>query len=115
MSSHFHLLELDFHSFWNHNKSPQIASFSTIEVFDGEDSPKVDSFLGCLFRNSNLCFSSQYFESLLQDVKEETEKEISKAVDKAIIQKLQKMQAKLDRCVKEKEILDDVSTNLFCS
>lgn len=54
-----------------------------------------------------------YFESLLQDIKEETEKEISKAVDKAIIQKLQKMQAKLDRCVKEKEILDDLNENLL--
>lgn len=33
-------------------------------------------------------------------------------MDKAVTQKLQKMQAKLDRCVKEKEILDDVSINL---
>lgn len=48
----------------------------------------------------------------MQDVKEESEREISKAVDKAVTQKLQKTQAKLDRCVKEKEILDDVSINL---
>lgn len=54
-----------------------------------------------------------YFESLLQDVKEETEREISKAVGTAITQKLQKMQAKLDRCVKEKEILDDLNENLL--
>ncbi|KAF5466813.1 hypothetical protein F2P56_016708 [Juglans regia] len=54
-----------------------------------------------------------YFESLLQDVKEETEREISKAVDKAVGQKLQKMQAKLDRCVKEKEILDDLNESLL--
>ncbi|XP_059459018.1 BRAP2 RING ZnF UBP domain-containing protein 2 [Corylus avellana] len=54
-----------------------------------------------------------YFESLLQDVKEETEREISKAVDKAVAQKLQKIQVKLDRCVKEKEILEDLNENLL--
>ena len=39
-------------------------------------------------------------------------KEISEAVEKAISgsQKLQKMQAKLDKCVKEKKFLDVVSS-----
>lgn len=55
----------------------------------------------------------QYFESLLKEVQEETDREISKAVEKAVTQKLQKMQAKLDRCRKEKNILDDVSL-LLC-
>lgn len=55
----------------------------------------------------------QYFESLLQEVKEEQEKEISKAVEKAEALKLQKLQAKLDRCVKDKKFLDDVSVDIY--
>ncbi|KAJ6353335.1 hypothetical protein OIU76_002368 [Salix suchowensis] len=53
-----------------------------------------------------------YFETLLEEVKEETEREISEAVKKAIAQKLQKLQAKLDRCMKEKKFLDDLNENL---
>lgn len=51
----------------------------------------------------------QYFESLLQEVKEETEREVAEVVDKAVNLKLQKLQIKLDRCIKEKKFLDDVS------
>ncbi|KAF5739052.1 BRCA1-associated protein [Tripterygium wilfordii] len=54
-----------------------------------------------------------YFENLLQGVEEETEREISVAIKKAMAQKLQKMQAKLDRCSKEKEILNDLNENLM--
>lgn len=54
-----------------------------------------------------------YFETLLQEVKEETEREISEAVNKAVGQKLQRMKAKLDRCVKEKKFLDDLNENLL--
>ncbi|KAH9715542.1 BRAP2 RING ZnF UBP domain-containing protein 2 [Citrus sinensis] len=54
-----------------------------------------------------------YYETLLQEAKEETEKIISEAVKKAIAQKLQKMQAKLDRCVTEKKFLDDLNENLL--
>ncbi|KAK4252951.1 hypothetical protein QN277_011074 [Acacia crassicarpa] len=54
-----------------------------------------------------------YFELLLQEVKEETEREISKAVEKAIAVKLQKLQSKLDRCHKEKKLLDDLNENLL--
>lgn len=52
----------------------------------------------------------QYFELLLLEVKEQTEKEISEAVEKAASLKLQKLQSKLDKCIKEKKFLDDVST-----
>lgn len=52
-----------------------------------------------------------YFESLLQEVKEGTEREISKAVEKAV--PLKKMQDKLDRCVNEKKFLDDLNENLL--
>ncbi|KAH9603315.1 hypothetical protein KSS87_013411 [Heliosperma pusillum] len=54
-----------------------------------------------------------YFESLLQEVKEETEREIVEAVDKTVTLKSQKTQAKLDRCIKEKKFLDDINENLL--
>ncbi|XP_022954178.1 BRCA1-associated protein [Cucurbita moschata] len=54
-----------------------------------------------------------YFESLLLEVKEETEREISRAIEKTINQKLQKMQAKLDKCIKEKKFIDDLNENLL--
>ncbi|CAK7334205.1 unnamed protein product, partial [Dovyalis caffra] len=53
-----------------------------------------------------------YFETLLEEVKEETEREISEAVKKAIAQKLHKLQNKLDRCTKEKKFIDDLNENL---
>jgi predicted TIM-barrel fold metal-dependent hydrolase len=54
----------------------------------------------------------QYFEKLLQNVKEETEQKISEAASKAISQRLQKLQTRFDRCVKEKQFLEDVSLYL---
>ncbi|PIA64218.1 hypothetical protein AQUCO_00100003v1 [Aquilegia coerulea] len=53
-----------------------------------------------------------YFESLLLEAREETEKEISEAVQKVIRSKVQKMQAKLDKCMKEKKFHDDIKENL---
>jgi len=49
---------------------------------------------------------------LLQNVKEETEQKISEAASKAISQRLQKLQTRFDRCVKEKQFLEDVSIYL---
>ncbi|KAM6602329.1 hypothetical protein CsatA_021938 [Cannabis sativa] len=54
-----------------------------------------------------------YYESLLREVEEETERQISSAVEKAVTLKLQKLQAKLDRCLKEKNILKDLNENLL--
>ncbi|XP_038993341.1 BRAP2 RING ZnF UBP domain-containing protein 2-like isoform X2 [Hibiscus syriacus] len=54
-----------------------------------------------------------YFETLLQQENEETERAIADAVNKAAIQKRQKMQAKLERCVKEKKFLEDLNENLL--
>ncbi|XP_021298543.1 BRCA1-associated protein isoform X2 [Herrania umbratica] len=54
-----------------------------------------------------------YYETLLQQVNEETEREIADAVNKAVMQKRQKMQAKLDRCVKEQKFLEDLNENLL--
>ncbi|KDP37015.1 hypothetical protein JCGZ_06071 [Jatropha curcas] len=54
-----------------------------------------------------------YFENLLQEVREETEREISEAVKKAVAQKFPKLQAKLERCLKEKKFLDELNENLL--
>uniref|UniRef100_A0A7N0ZQZ2 BRCA1-associated protein n=1 Tax=Kalanchoe fedtschenkoi TaxID=63787 RepID=A0A7N0ZQZ2_KALFE len=54
-----------------------------------------------------------YFEGLLQDIKDETDKEISEAVEKAVMSKLQKMQAKLDKCIEEKKFLDQINESLL--
>ncbi|KAK8641739.1 hypothetical protein V6N13_011117 [Hibiscus sabdariffa] len=54
-----------------------------------------------------------YFETLLQQENEETERAIADAVNKAAMQKRQKMQAKLERCVKEKKFLEDLNENLL--
>ncbi|KAA3489371.1 BRCA1-associated protein isoform X1 [Gossypium australe] len=54
-----------------------------------------------------------YFETLLQQENEETERAIADAVNKTVMQKRQKMQAKLERCVKEKKFLEDLNENLL--
>lgn len=52
----------------------------------------------------------QYYESrLLVEDKEETE-EISAAVEKALSIKIQKLEAKIEKCMEEKRFLDEVST-----
>ncbi|KAI9107514.1 hypothetical protein K1719_021551 [Acacia pycnantha] len=53
--------------------------------------------------------ATQLENQKLGKVKEETEREISKAVENAVAVKLQKLQSKLDRCHKEKKLLDDES------
>ncbi|KAL7165170.1 hypothetical protein ACSBR2_040947 [Camellia fascicularis] len=56
-----------------------------------------------------------YFESLLREVEGETEREISEAIEKAASgnQKLQKMQAKLDKCDQEKSFFDEINKSLL--
>ncbi|CAH9106781.1 unnamed protein product [Cuscuta europaea] len=55
-----------------------------------------------------------YFESLLREVEEENERETSEAVEKALRQntRLIKLQARLDKCSKEKKFQDDIHDNL---
>lgn len=52
----------------------------------------------------------QYFESLLQEVEEETERECSLAIEKALSEhpKLLKLQKKLDKGIEQKKFLDEV-------
>ncbi|XP_012570182.1 BRAP2 RING ZnF UBP domain-containing protein 2 isoform X2 [Cicer arietinum] len=54
-----------------------------------------------------------YFESLLQQVEQETERKISVAAQKAVSLKQQKIQSKIDRCNKEKKFLDELNENLL--
>lgn len=64
---------------------------------------------------SQLESQKTYFESLLQEVEEDTERESAAAVEKALSQnlKLLKLQAKLDKCIEEKKFLDDINDNLL--
>ncbi|PIN18675.1 Cytoplasmic Zn-finger protein BRAP2 (BRCA1 associated protein) [Handroanthus impetiginosus] len=64
---------------------------------------------------SQLENQKNYFESLLQEVEEDAERESSVAVEKALSQnpKLLKLQAKLDKCMEEKKFLDDINENLL--
>ncbi|CAN1839559.1 BRAP2 RING ZnF UBP domain-containing protein 2 [Linum perenne] len=55
----------------------------------------------------------QYFEALLQEVKEETDRRKTEAVNKVVSQKLHKLQARLERCTKEKKFLDELNENLL--
>lgn len=56
-----------------------------------------------------------YYESLLQEFEEQNESDISAAVKDFMKHntKLQKMQAKLDKGLKEKKFLDDINENLL--
>ncbi|KAL4180075.1 hypothetical protein AMTRI_Chr13g90340 [Amborella trichopoda] len=53
----------------------------------------------------------KYYESLLVEVKEETDRAISDAVEKST-SKLQKIQSKIDKCAEEKKFLTDIHDNL---
>ncbi|EEC72622.1 BRCA1-associated protein [Oryza sativa Japonica Group] len=53
-----------------------------------------------------------YYESLLLEVKEDNEKEIAAATEKAVGIKVQKLQAKLDKCMEETGFLNDIHENL---
>ncbi|KAK6153763.1 hypothetical protein DH2020_013402 [Rehmannia glutinosa] len=63
---------------------------------------------------SQLESQKTYFETLLQEVEEDIERESSIAVEKALSQnpKLLKMQTKLDKWIEEKRFLDDINDNL---
>ncbi|XP_030528617.1 BRAP2 RING ZnF UBP domain-containing protein 2-like [Rhodamnia argentea] len=58
-----------------------------------------------------------YYETLLQEFEEETEREISEAVEMALTanSKVQKKQTKLDECVRETKFLDELNENLMAN
>lgn len=61
---------------------------------------------------SQLDKQRNYYESLLLEVKEEYEREVSAATAKAVSIKHPKLQTKLDKCIEEKRFLDDINANL---
>ncbi|KAK6795824.1 hypothetical protein RDI58_009279 [Solanum bulbocastanum] len=63
---------------------------------------------------SQLEDQKMYFESLLQEVEEEIERETKEAVEKALCQnpRLMKLKVRLDKCVEEKKFHDDINDNL---
>ncbi|XVF86370.1 hypothetical protein PTKIN_Ptkin18bG0034400 [Pterospermum kingtungense] len=86
------------------------------------DSGNIEAILSCeaeIVNEYNELLRTQlenqklYFETLLQQENEETERAIADAVNKVIMQKRQKMQAKLERCMKEKGFLEDLNENLL--
>uniref|UniRef100_A0ACD5Z9B8 Uncharacterized protein n=1 Tax=Avena sativa TaxID=4498 RepID=A0ACD5Z9B8_AVESA len=84
----------------------------------GMDEALLNSKVEAIVEEYNDLLTSQldkqrnYYESLLLEVKEENEKEVSAATAKAVSIKLQKLQTKLDKCIEEKSFLDDMNANL---
>ncbi|WOK95068.1 BRCA1-associated protein isoform X1 [Canna indica] len=62
---------------------------------------------------SQLDNQRKYYESMLLEIKEDTEKEISEAIKKAVSLKLQKLQIKLDKYIEENKFLEDINENLL--
>lgn len=54
----------------------------------------------------------QHFESLLLEIKEDNDKEIAEAVEKALHAKLPKLQAKLNKAIEERTFLREVNSIL---
>ncbi|KAL0429756.1 UNVERIFIED_CONTAM: BRAP2 RING ZnF UBP domain-containing protein 2 [Sesamum radiatum] len=88
---------------------------------DGYSDTLLESEVEYIVNEYNELLTSQlenqknYFESLLQEVEDDTERESSVAVEKALSQnpKLLKLQAKLDKFIEEKRFLDDINENLL--
>ena len=64
-------------------------------------------FLSCV--HLPYCSYSQYYEGLLSEAKRNKERVISEAVDKAVNDKLQELQDKLENLMVEKKKVTDVS------
>ncbi|KAK8938982.1 hypothetical protein KSP39_PZI011230 [Platanthera zijinensis] len=62
---------------------------------------------------SQFALQRKHFESLLQELKEEDERAISNAIEKAISARLQKLHAKLNKSLEEKRFLEDINENLL--
>jgi BRCA1-associated protein len=97
------------------------AADSTCSICSGDtgiSEALLDSKVEAIVEEYNDLLTSQlekqrnYYESLLLEVKEENEREISTATEKALSAKTQKLQAKLDKCLEEKRFLDEINDNL---
>ena len=65
-------------------------------------------FLSCV--HLPYCSYSQYYEGLLSEAKRNKEHLVSEAVEKAVNDKLQELQLKLENLMVEKKKVADVST-----
>uniref|UniRef100_A0A0D9VD14 UBP-type domain-containing protein n=1 Tax=Leersia perrieri TaxID=77586 RepID=A0A0D9VD14_9ORYZ len=78
----------------------------------------LDSKVEAIFEEYNDLVTSQlenqrnYYESLLLEVKEDNEKEIIAATEKAVGIKVQRLQSKLDKFMEETKFLNDIHENL---
>ncbi|KAK4754263.1 hypothetical protein SAY87_002367 [Trapa incisa] len=90
------------------NSNDACGSFEGLEMSEALLNSKVEAIVNEYndLPATKLENQKLYYESLLEDVKDETKREISEAVEKAITKKLQKQQTKLDKCMKEKKLLD---------
>ncbi|CAN6449965.1 unnamed protein product [Victoria cruziana] len=80
-------------------------------LFNSKVEAIVDEYNDLL--TSQLENQRKYFSSLLLEVKEETDRAISEAVEKSVSMRLQKMQGKLQKCYEEKRFLDEINENLL--
>ncbi|KAK4761050.1 hypothetical protein SAY87_005943 [Trapa incisa] len=97
------------------NSNGGCGSFEDLEMSEALLNSKVEAIvneyndlLATQLENQKL-----YYESLLEDVKDQIESEISEAVEKAITKKLQKQQTKLEKFMREKKLLDELNDNLL--
>ncbi|KAG8388250.1 hypothetical protein BUALT_Bualt02G0106200 [Buddleja alternifolia] len=106
------LVELNRHCVHNDDSHGDCTGYSDTHS-DSEVEYIVNEYNELL--TSQLENQKNYFESLLEEVEEDTKRESSRAVEKALSQnpKLLKLQAKLDKCMEEKRFLDDINDNLL--
>lgn len=57
----------------------------------------------------------QYYDSLLAEAKQQRDAAISEAIEKTTNMKVQKLQAKLEKCTEENEFLSEVNKNLIAN
>ncbi|BBH04622.1 zinc finger ubiquitin-hydrolase domain-containing protein [Prunus dulcis] len=62
---------------------------------------------------SQLETQRQYYESLLMEAKSKKESSILEAVEKAVNSKMQDIQAKLEKCLEERNAVEDINRNLI--
>ncbi|KAL6274856.1 hypothetical protein ACE6H2_025548 [Prunus campanulata] len=62
---------------------------------------------------SQLETQRQYYESLLMEAKSKKESSILEAVEKAVNSKMQDFQTKLEKCLEERNVVEDINRNLI--
>lgn len=109
------LVELNFHCTYASHASGNCECSADSGIDEALFNSKFDAIVAEYndLLTSQLENQRKYFEAQLQEIKDETEKEISGAVNKAVKNKLQKLQSKLDKCTEDKKFHDDINENLI--